>query len=215
VLDATLEAIVARLTAADGGADLDERTGEFSDGDGCYETRIRFFLDDYLCGWRGGAAGRALAMDLEEEEREVARACLIATRGLFRVLDAELESNGIRVLDELRGARFRLAPEGAAARLQPGDVFDGRLLVVSNQTQLAPGLIFHPAETHAPLGELLDQLRAEDEHPAGEVLDGLLRMRMRLERFTSIRPRHLYRLEALFDRDILSAGWARKSAATG
>ena len=222
--EATLESIVARLTAADGGADLDaarvefhERTGEFSDGDPSYESRIRFFLDDYLCEWRTAPARRALAMDLDEAEREVAQACLRATRGLFRVLDPEPaptqpESRTIRLLDELRGARFRLEPEGAAARLRPADIFDGRLLVVSNKIQVAPGLVFHPPETHAALHDLLGHIRADDEHPIGEILDGLLRVRMRLERFTSIRPRHLYRPEALFDRDILSAGWARKAA---
>ena len=114
---------------------------------------------------------------------------------------------GVVLDDRLGGARFAL-DERAAERLTVGDVFDGRLLVL-DAIVLAPGIIFHPPETHEALDELVEGLTPFDGERA-PVLDGLLRMRMRLDRFTSIRARHIYRREALDERDILSAAWARK-----
>ncbi|HJL20291.1 MAG TPA: hypothetical protein RMH99_31780 [Sandaracinaceae bacterium LLY-WYZ-13_1] len=222
MLDAALEGLVAHLTSADGGADLErarawfhERTGAIEPGEPWYESRIRFFFDDYLCEWRSADGTRPPARLLaagagEPAEREVAQACLRAARSLYRVVN---EGPVPRLEDLLGGGRFRVASLGSSAKLREGDVFDGRLLVVSDAIQLAPGIIFHPRQTHEPLAEILAALDLDatlDDDRRG-LLDGLLRMRMRLDRFTSIRAKHLYRLEALGDRAILSAGWARRA----
>lgn len=210
MLDA-LERIVADLSELDGGAELDrarvafhERTGEFEVADRWYEERIGFFFDWFLCDFGGAARWLDVKIDAETDARRIARACTRSARSLYRVRSID---EGVLLDDLLGGARFALDP-GAAARLTVGDVFDGRLLVV-DAIALAPGIIFHPPETHEALDELLQSLTPFDGE-RGPVLDGLLRMRMRLDRFTSIRARHIYRHEALDERDILSAGWARK-----
>jgi len=210
VLD-TLERIVADLSALDGGAELDraravfhDRTGEFEVADRWYEERIGFFFDWFLCDFGGAARWLDVELDADDTSRRIARACTRSARSLYRVRSID---EGVLLDDRLGGARFEL-DERAASRLTVGDVFDGRLLVVDSIV-LAPGIIFHPPETHEALDELVGSLTPFDGERS-QVLDGLLRMRMRLDRFTSIRARHIYRREALEERDILSAAWARK-----
>ncbi len=219
MLDEALERLVRRATEADGGVDLGRarevfhaRTGPFAPGDAWYEPRIRFFLDWYLFGWVSADGTRpAERAAVTDAERALAGACVRAARSLYQVLD---EETPLRLADTLGGGRFRLAeaPSLGPDRLRTGDIFDGHLVVVDERIGLAPGRIFHPAETHGPIDEILRRAHAAGlERPA--VLDGLLRMRMRLDRFTNIRARHIYRFEALGDTDILSAAWARREPA--
>lgn len=223
MLDEALERLVRRATEADAGRDLAEaresfhaRTGVFEPSDPWYEPRIRFFLDWYLCRWisRDGTrpADRAAESDLD---RAVAHACAAAARSVYRVLDGE--ETQLRVADLLGRGRFRIAhaPSDRADRLRSGDVFDGHLVVLEDRILLAPGRLFHPPETHAPMHEILTRARMEATLDRVELLDGLLRMRMRLDRFTSMRARHVYRWEALHDHDILSAAWARRVPGDG
>ncbi|MEQ9079307.1 MAG: hypothetical protein RLP09_35945 [Sandaracinaceae bacterium] len=212
MLDAAFEALSLQLTDADGGADLDRaratfwaRTGEFALEDPFYEARTRALFDFWLCDWRSADGSRPAARNRDPELAAVAAACPHAERGLFRVV----EEAPLRVEELLFGAAFRLPAVEASGRLRAGDVFDGRLLVVSDEIQVTPGLLFHPPETHEALDALLPDARELGLERA-DILDGLLRMRMRLHRFTSIRPRHIYRLDALLEADINSAGWARK-----
>lgn len=222
MLEAVLERLVSHLTSADGGADLERARetfhrhgGQVDAGEPLYESHIQLFLDHYLCDWRAEDGSRPLERYLasgasEALEREVAEACLRSARSLYRTLATE---NGtVHLADALGGGRFRVAGEGSAARLRSGDVFDGRLLVVSGRIRLAPGIVFHPPETHAPIDDMLARIDRESMESRDEVLDGLLRMRIRLDRFTSIRARHIYRFESLGELDILSAGWARRTA---
>lgn len=203
MLEQELEALIAQATAADGGADLararaafEERTGGFEPGEPWYEQRIRCFLDFYLCEWEGSR--RLLGTS------EVADACVASTRGLYEILDDTPE---LRLRDMLGGARFRIAADtNPPTEIRAGEVMDARLIVLGDRIHLMPGIVFHPAEAREPLVDLLAQI---DRSHRTDVLDALLRMRMRLDRFTSMRARHIYRPEALADREILSAAWAR------
>lgn len=219
MLEEALETLVRRATEADEGADLSAAreafhalTGEFEPADADYEQRIRFFLDWYLCAWvspDGTRPGERAART--ELEREVAAACARAARSLYEVLD--VEETQLRLVDRLGGGRFRIAHASSRTdQLREGDVFDGHLVVVGERILLMPGLVFHPAETREPLAELLERARREGPHERVAILDGLLRMRMRLDRFSSMRARHIYRWEALGDTDILSAAWAKKTS---
>ncbi|MFK7988649.1 MAG: hypothetical protein AB8I08_21695 [Sandaracinaceae bacterium] len=201
MLEEALEGWVSEL--ADHRGDLEAareafhaQTGPFAPGEAWYEERIQAFFDWYLFEH----AVAALPVG------PLGTACREAQRGLFRVTHVD----GVATLeDALGGMRVRVPPIGVAARLREGDRFDGRLLVLDGAIRVAPGIVFHPAVAHEALDGMLPALRAVPR-PMGEVLDGLLRMRMRLDRFTSIRARHVYRIEALPDLQILSAAWARE-----
>ena len=67
-------------------------------------------------------------------------------------------------------------------------------------------MVFHREEAHEALFALVRAAVASGL-PRREILDGLLRMRMRHDRFTSIHARHLYRIEALATKEIQTASW--------
>jgi hypothetical protein len=220
-IDATVERIVAWATARDGGADLaaaraafEHATGAFGDGDAWYEERIRAFLDQWICEWRGEDGTTPIerfvrhSPDASAAEREVAGALATAERGLWSASDEE--DGGLRLEDRIGGAALHLArdAECAAARLRPGDLFDGRVLLVGDTVHVAPGMIFHPREAHEAIDALLVEAASHDARTVA-LLDPLLRMRMRLDRFTSIRARHIYTWSAVGDEDVRSAPWAR------
>ena len=213
MIAATLERLLRRAIDADGGRDLERaradfhrRTGEFADGDPQYEARIQFFFDDYLSAYRS-ADGSAPALRVAVgPERELAERCLAAHRGLYQVLDSA--SPAPLLLDRVGGARFSVRD---AAHLRAGDIFDGRVVSFQGSVALMPGIIFHPSSTHHALDALLTEVAPGLERRA--LLDGLLRMRMRLDRFTSIRAEHIYRASAIEDSEIMSAGWARRADA--
>lgn len=209
MIDAVLERAIEDLTARDGGelerarALFYERTGEFASGDACFEERIRAFFDWFLVDHRdarGEPPAATWAKSAAEADVRVARALVRSERSLWAA-----RADGL-VEDLLGGARYRLED----ARVREGDRFDGRLLVLDDVLAFAPGIVFHPPQTHEALDEMLAELGAPAELARADVLDGLLRMRMRLDRFTSIRPKHIYRVALLEEREILSAGWAKK-----
>lgn len=209
-----LERFIEDLSAHDGGAALErararfhERTGPFEVGDPWYEERISFFFEWVLCDDGGAAHWLELHPSAKHEDRRLAQALLTSARSLYRV--ASVDEREVRVDDMLGGGRFALSRTGTAERLAEGETFDGRI-VAQDVLHLASGIIFHPPSTHEPLEALVEHLQPLSRDRE-EVLDGLLRMRMRLDRFESIRAKHIYRLESLDDQDILSAGWARRA----
>lgn len=215
--DRRIERWIADLTALAGAEAIDRareefhrRAGPFEVGDAWYEERIRFFFDWYLCDFGGAQRWLEGSPDAAAEDRRLARACATSARSLYTVREVDPSDPSTVLLDDrLGGGRFSAALPPGAAGLSAGETFDGRLLAL-DRLVVSGGIIFHPAQTHEALDALLDRLGPLEGERA-PVLDGLLRMRMRLDRFTSIRARHLYRLEALHDPDILSAGWARKT----
>jgi hypothetical protein len=215
-----VEGLVDGLVGALGVATVDAarlefeaRTGAFSTADAFHEERIRAFSDELVCERRGpeGAtpAERALAAapagDASPGVRWL-RGLTRAERSLFR---AELAPDGARLRCLLGGALYRVSlDDGPSARLRSGDVLDGRIAPVGEEIRVLPGMVFHPEEAHEPLLALVAKAVAEGRDRRA-ILDGLLRMRMRHDRFVSIHARHLYRLESLDTREIKAAPWKR------
>jgi len=216
LIESLVETLVSGLPQAsidEARAAFEARCGTFSTEDPFHEERIRAFSDELVCDYRGpdgrSAAARALASvpvadagDTAEWVRGLAR----AERSLFR---AELDASGARLRCLLGGAVYRVRLEdGATSRLRTGDVFDGRIAPVRGEIRVLPGVVFHREEAHEPLLALLpDAVQSGRERRA--ILDGLLRMRMRHDRFVSIHARHVYRLDALDTVEIKAAPWKR------
>jgi hypothetical protein len=194
---------IARARAA-----FEATTGPFAAGEAWYEERISAFFDFALASFEHGALARAFAArpDVSVSDQRVAIAVARAERSVF-----EVERRGGLSCVALFGARYRLSETGTAARLQGGERFDGRLVAVEDALEIMPGAIFHPAEAHAAMDQLLAELSARGTGGRSQdaIADGLLRMRMRFDRFTSIQARHVYRLDALDRTEILAASWAR------
>ncbi|MDQ3031972.1 MAG: hypothetical protein M3Y87_06105 [Myxococcota bacterium] len=215
--DGLIERVIASLDdahIAHAREEFSALTGSFEPGEPFYEERIRAFLDWITIERDGGAALRSFLTTeraLDADDRALGRALLSSMRSLYRVSASEASSEaleGSAVIDcLLHGARFALRPDGAAARLRPGDVLDGRAIGIDGVVLLAPGPVFHPREVHEALDALLAEARDAGRCDAG-ILDPLLRMRMRFDRFHSIRAKHVYRFDALERTEILAAPWA-------
>ena len=214
-VEALVDALVAGLpphVIEAARADYEARGGAFSTSDAFHEERMRGFSDHLVCAHRledgRTPAERALAASSDDEARTAwLRALASSERSLFRV-EARGRESLLRCL--LGGAVLRVALDAdaraQAARLREGDVFDGRIAALRGEIRLLPGMIFHREEAHAPLLAMLPRLLAEGRE-RGVILDGLLRMRMRHDRFTSIHARHLYRPDALATPEIQAASW--------
>ncbi|UJR80900.1 hypothetical protein [Sandaracinus amylolyticus] len=208
--ESIVERVVARLPEAEiqrAQAEFHARTGPFAPGEPFYEERVRAFLDWLVIERHEGAAMRAFLPSLAPAEQPLARAMLASMRSLFRVTDQRGDDGPI-VDCLLYGARFvARGDELPGSRLTAGDVLDGRAIGLGGRVMLAPGPVFHPREAHEALAALLETARAAGRCD-GTLLDPLLRMRMRLDRFESIRAKHIYRFDALDRTEILTAPWA-------
>ncbi|GAB4197796.1 MAG: hypothetical protein OHK0013_06260 [Sandaracinaceae bacterium] len=214
-VESLLDTLVASLPEAEveaSRARFEARTGAFTSADAFHEERIRAFTDELVCETVGPdgltpaeRARRALTRDDSSEPARWLAALTRAERSLFR---AELEPDGMRLRCLLGGARYRVVLEGPSARLRSGDVLDGRIAPVGREIHVLPGMVFHPEEAHEALVDLVAEAVAQGRERRA-LLDGLLRIRMRHDRFVSIHARHLYRVESLDTREIKAAPWKR------
>lgn len=200
-------------------ARFEERTGRFDASDPFHEERMRALSDELVCDQRlpdgrtpAERAAERLLSDGDPEARRWTLALTRSERGLFR---AEHVASEVRLRCLLGGALFRVALDGGptspARRLRPGDLFDGRLVPLGSSIRVLAGMIFHPEQAHPSILALVPRA-LERGVGRGDLLDGLLRMRMRHDRFTSMHARHVYRLDALETREIQSAAWTTSRA---
>lgn len=210
-LETLLERVVANVGPAQLARARDEfhaLTGAFAPADPFHEERIRAFLDWLIIERDDGATLRTFLAqhpELSASDQTLGRAMLSSMRSLYRVRQSERGTSIECIFD---GARFRIrTDELSASRLRDGDMLDGRAIGVDGVVFLAPGPIFHPREAHAAIEELVRRAR-QLGYSETSILDSLLRMRMRFDRFHSIRAEHVYRIDALDRMEILAASWA-------
>ncbi|MCS6857482.1 MAG: hypothetical protein NZM37_07215 [Sandaracinaceae bacterium] len=197
-------------------ASFERRTGAAFPSDPFYEERTRAFLEELVCEHllpSGETPAQATLRQSVRQEDAIDREVLVALgraeRGLFQVE----ERGGKRLLRCLFGnVRYDITMDSGGldwtGRLGGGEIFDGRLVPFASGLRLLPGLIFHPPQAVACVVEIVKQAK-ERRVARRDVLDGLLRMRMRHDRFPGVHPKHFYRFEALWDLEIRSASWRR------
>lgn len=237
-LERLLEHIVGAMEAryprrfAEATADFQARTGAYGPGDACYEARSQHCLDAIVCDHDDAFIARRAVVELKGAAGALADRCIGAHRGLYRVSGfvrsrragpKHPASTRVLVHELLGGGRFRVM--GRASALTEGDLFDGRLVFVpagfasekpdpsqadTSGPYFLPGRIYYPRHVHPLVGELVTRAR-ERGLLRTPILDGLMRIRMRMHRFPGMQARHLFSLDALLDREIMSAGWARRS----
>lgn len=191
--------------------EFEARTGVFAVGEAWYEERISAFFDFALAGFEERGLARAFARrgDITDQERAMGTAIARSERSLFRV-DRRAST---LVCESLFGARYRVAAIGVASRFQGGERFDGRIVAIGSGLEVMPGALFHPAQAHEAIDQIVAEVASKGLPPTARsqdaLADALLRMRMRFDRFTNMHARHVYRYDAIEKTEILAASWAR------
>jgi hypothetical protein len=189
---------------------FEARTGAIEEQTADYESRIAHFFEWYACSQ---AEGRAVISRFAEahpqlsqgEQRELA-GWLRSHRSLWTC--EQVQAGESRIRDLLGGLSLRVALGSGEEPLRVGDRFDGRVVPLGDRLFLSPGRVFHPREAHAAIDALLAEAHARGTL-GPMLLDPLLRMRTSFLAFASIRPEHVYRLDAL-EQQAGSAPWAAR-----
>ncbi|HUT79323.1 MAG TPA: hypothetical protein VM285_16610 [Polyangia bacterium] len=171
-------------------------TGEFEEGEPWFELRLAMFLDWYHLDRRGPdgwtPAERFLAChrgSLPPDQLLRFELLTVTQRCVLRLLAI---SGTDLLLDDLGGGgRWLVAWTLPTAGLVPGDILDARIAVVDGRPVTGRGAVLHPRESHAALERII--ARARDERmPPRVLVDHLDKMRLKLDRYSNVRTRHVY-----------------------
>ena len=172
------------------------RTGEFVEGEPWYELRMNMFLDYYLLD-RPSASGatpaeaflRERGHTLDPEERLAFEHLTITLRTAFRlrrIRGTELE------LDDLGGGgRWRAIWTLPSVGLKIGDILDARVILVDGIPTIGRSTVLHPREAHEAIDKIVARAHGAGMPPR-ELVDHLDKMRLKLDRYSNVRIRHVY-----------------------
>lgn len=172
------------------------RTGEFLEGEPWYEVRMDMFLDYFLLD-RPGPDGRtavesylaARAGVLSGAERRNLESLAVSLRSVFRlrrIRGAEL------LLDDLGGGgRWRAGWTLPSVGLSAGDIIDARIVLLDGIAAVGRSAVLHPREAHDAIGRIVERARGAGMPPR-ELVDHLDKMRLKLDRYSNVRIRHVY-----------------------
>lgn len=187
---------------------FEEQTGAIAETDPDHESRMLHMFECWLCETPRDrdslVAQFAAAHSVSASEQRQLAGWQRSHRSLFEFEGFDAE--GGRVRDLLLRGRYRFWPATHDRELKVGDRFDARLVPGGECLWLAPGRVYHARMTFPALDNLLLEPGLH-EFGQREILDGLLRMRSRFVRFASIRPEHVFRLDA-FGASAFAAPWA-------
>ena len=172
------------------------RTGEFVEGEPWYELRMNMFLDYYLLD-RPSPSGETPAEAFLAEhggaltpaERPAFAHLTVTLRTAFRLTrihGAQLE------LDDLGGGgRWRALWTLPSIGLAVGDIVDTRIVLVDGVPTTGRCAVLHPREAHEAIAKIVARARAVGMPPR-DLVDHLDKMRLKLDRYSNVRIRHVY-----------------------
>ena len=177
---------------------FDGRRGKVYDDDDLYQTHMACFLEWYVLErvvLEGMTpAEHALATDPPHgQELDLVLALSRSQRGLFEMLNPVADGGGCGTLihDLLLGGRWRVESAAPLAGLEPGDIFEARLIPWEGQVRFGPVFYFHPTAATPAIHTLLDgaaQRGALDD----SIICDLAEMRLRYSRFRNIAVDRIY-----------------------
>ncbi len=178
------------LEASRARAEYFTRTGEVFDEDRSFDVRMQAFLDWFVFD-RPLAPGaeppaRAFIPTLpDREERRRFRLLARTVHGLFEVRANTPDFLDVRNL--LTDAEYRVPVPGPLAGVQPGDLFEGRLVPFEGRHHFSSAFLFHPsALRRRVVRELRRQKREEPQTGVQEILWTMSRMAIRAEHYRNV-----------------------------
>jgi hypothetical protein len=171
-------------------------TGKFEEGEPWFELRMNMFHDWYLLD-RQGADGLTPAERFIRRQRELIEPAelpqfehlTVTLRSVFRLIAIK---GAQLLLDDLAGggrwlARWTLPTVG----LTLGDIMDSRIVMFGVEPITGRGAVLHPREAHEAVERIVTRARGEGM-AAREIVDHLDKMRLKLDRYSNVKIRHVY-----------------------
>jgi len=171
-------------------------TGKFEEGEPWFELRMNMFHDWYLLDRRGVDGATPVERFIDDHRDRIDPTELpqfehltVTLRSVFRLLS--IKGKALQ-LDDLAGggrweARWTLPTVGLAL----GDIIDSRIVMFDGQPITGRGAVLHPREAHEAVETIVNRARREGMRPR-EVVDHLDKMRLKLDRYSNVRIRHVY-----------------------
>jgi hypothetical protein len=171
-------------------------TGEFEEGEPWFELRLAMFLDWYHLDRREPdgrtPAERFLAAhrrSLDPEDLPRFQGLTVTQRAVLRI--RSIDGDRLLADDLTGGGRWLATWTLPTAGLGPGDILGARLAVWEGRITAGRGAVLHPRESHEALERIVGRARSE-RMPPRTLVDHLDKMRLKLDRYSNVRTRHVY-----------------------
>jgi hypothetical protein len=163
-------------------------TGEVFDEDRSFDVRMQGFLDwlvfDRVMEPYGAPAVRAYAATLPPAEAQPFRVMSRTVHGLFEVrvnLPGKFE-----VEDLLTAAEYTVLLPAPMAGVNPGDLFEGRLVPYAGRLHFSTAFLFHPAHLKRKLQREIRRQCREEPQALQELIWTMARMANRAEHYRNV-----------------------------
>jgi hypothetical protein len=171
-------------------------TGEFDEGEPWYDLRMHMFLDWYLLdrvGPTGLTPTELYLVDnrsrLGPEQIAQLTSLTVTLRSAFRI--ARIRGAELLLHDLTGGGHWQASWTLPTVGLKVGDIIDARLVLTGDRLTAGRGAVLHPREAHEAIDRIVDRAVREGMPPR-EVVDHLDKMRLKLDRYSNVRIRHVY-----------------------
>jgi len=175
--------------------EFDAARGKVYDDDELHATHMGMFLEWYVLeralDGGGTPAERALGEPelLAELDADLLLALSRGQRALLEVVEAQ--DRALELVDLLLGGRWCVALDAPMTGIEPGEIFEARLIPWQGEVRLGPLMCYHPRSARETILDILDDARQQGE-PGPELADALAEMRLRYSRFRNIAVEHIY-----------------------
>lgn len=171
-------------------------TGEFDEGEPWYDLRMHMFLDWYLLDRVGPRGLTPTELYLENNRsrlspEQVAQLInlTVTLRSIFRI--ARIRGDELLLHDLTGGGHWSTIWTLPTVGLKVGDLIDSRIVQIGDQPTTGRGAVLHPREAHQAIERIIDRAVSEEMAPR-EMVDHLDKMRLKLDRYSNVRIRHVY-----------------------
>jgi hypothetical protein len=173
---------------------FDELRGVVYDDEALFANHMQAFLEWYtlerpLDGGEPPVINLIQRGGLDAQEEPILRALAVSHRSLFEVIDSPF--GALRLMDLIGGGQWRVERSVPMEGLEPGDIFEARLIPWEERVYFGPVFCFHPRNARQRIHALI--LRAhQDGTLSQDIVFALAKMRLKHSRFRNITIDRIY-----------------------
>jgi hypothetical protein len=174
--------------------EYDALRGNVREDDAIFEVHLASFLEWYLLerplsGGEAPVLTELRAERGEPEERKCLRALALSHRSVFEVVD--VLKRELLLSDLVGGGLWRVEQDPPLEGVDPGDIFEARLVPWEGRVRFGSVFCFHPRPAREPIHALLRRAEA-DGRLDESLVPALAGMRLRYDRFCKTPVERVY-----------------------